>query len=233
MKRYILLLLAIYFPEFGYAQHADSLEAAKPHRFLRAITVPTVFVASGLIVKNHNESIQKYLTRAAEDQRGPRAPSNISDYTQFAPMGLVFVMGAMHNKGEHKVLNQLVLAAQAEALMIAMVRPLKYFTDEKRPDGGPHSFPSGHTAQAFMAATFLHKEYGHKSMWYSVAGYTMATAVGTCRMMSNRHWASDVLVGAGIGILSTNLVYLGHKHRKTNKLNISASGTGFYMSMKL
>jgi membrane-associated phospholipid phosphatase len=124
------------------------------------------------------------------------------------------------------------MLAQSEILMIAMVRPLKYFTHETRPDGGPHSFPSGHTAQAFMAATWLHKEYGHKSVWYSIAGYTMATAVGTCRMMSNRHWASDVLVGAGIGVLSTNMVYLFHKHRK-HDVNIAAAPKGIYMSIKL
>lgn len=237
MKKYILLLLAIYFPEFGFGQHADSLDASKSNRISRALIGPTALIASGLIAKNHNEQIQRYFYKAAAiEERGPKGPSNISDYTQFAPMGLAFLMTAMNNKGEHKFLKQLSLAAQSEALMIAMVRPLKHFTRESRPDGGPHSFPSGHTAQAFMAATFLHKEYGHKSVWYSVAGYTMATAVGTCRMMSNRHWASDVLVGAGIGILSTNLVYLGHKHRKDNRLRnvtLAAAPRGFHVAMKL
>jgi len=203
---------------------------------MRALSAPSVFIAAGLALKNNNEAIQKYLSRAAEDQRGPKAPSHISDYTQFAPIGLAFVMNAMNNKGEHKIMKQLSLALQSEALMIAMVRPLKHFTHETRPDGGPNSFPSGHTAQAFMAATFLHKEYGHKSVWYSVAGYTMATAVGTCRMMSNRHWASDVLVGAGIGVLSTNLVYLGHRHKKKHNITAIPSyvrGPGVYLSLKL
>ncbi len=236
VKRYILLLLAIYFPEFGFGQCTDSIPASKAHRLIHAIAAPSVFIVGGLIVSNHNQSIQKHF-RTTLDERGPKAPSNISDYTQFAPLGLAFLMNAVHKKGEHKFVKQLSLAAQSEALMIAMVRPLKYFTNERRPDGGPNSFPSGHTAQAFMAATFLHKEYGHKSVWYSITGYTMATAVGTCRMMSNRHWASDVLVGAGIGILSTNLVYLNHKHRKKHSklqdLDVSAAPNGFYMSMKL
>ena len=233
MKKYLLLLLAIYFPEFGFAQHADSLELSRPHRLLNSLAAPTALVATGLIVKNYNHQIQQYFNQQI-DERGPKAPSNISDYTQFAPMAMVFALSATHNQGQHKILKQLSLALQSEALMIAMVRPLKAITDERRPDGGPHSFPSGHTAQAFMAATFLHKEFGKKSIWYSVTGYTMATAVGTCRMMSNRHWASDVLVGAGVGILSTNLVYLAHKHRaKKNKLDLAASPTGFYMSMAL
>jgi len=246
VTKYLLLLIAVYFPEFGYCQYLDSLEAEKPHRFMRSIAAPTAFIASGLIVRNHNEAIQRYFNQKV-DERGPKGPGHISDYTQFAPLGLAFLLSAMHKPGEHKFLKQLSLAAQAEVLMIAMVRPLKYISHETRPDGGPNSFPSGHTAQAFMAATFLHKEFGHKSIWYSVAGYTMATAVGTCRMMSNRHWASDVLVGAGLGILSTNMVYLAHKHRTGSeerkakgqgrrampRLNVSAAPRGFYMSMKL
>jgi len=228
LVKFLPLLFAITISHLSHCQYADSIAAGKSHRFFRALTGPTFFIASGLIVKNHNEAIRTYFNTKL-DERGPKAPSHVSDYTQFAPLALVFVMTAMHNK----FLKQLSMAVQAEVLMIAMVRPLKHFTNEARPDGGPNSFPSGHTAQAFMAATFLHKEYGHKSIWYSVAGYTMASAVGTCRMMSNRHWASDVLVGAGIGILSTNLVYLGHKHRKTSRMNIAAAPRGVYFSMKL
>lgn len=75
-----------------------------------------------------------------------------------------------------------------------------------RPDGSNNkSFPSGHTATAFMAATMLHKEYGGRSPWYSIAGYSMATVTGVSRMLNNKHWLSDVLVGAGIGILGVSV----------------------------
>jgi len=241
VQKYFILLIAIFFPEFGYSQYADSLAieppAPKPRRFVNTFAAPVAFVTAGLMIQGQNQHIQHFLNQQI-DERGPKAPSNVSDYTQFAPMVMMFALTATHHKGEHKFLNQFSLAVQSEALMIAFVRPLKYLTNETRPDGGSHSFPSGHTAQAFMAATLLHKEFGKKSIWYSVAGYTMATAVGSCRMMSNRHWASDVLVGAGIGILSTNLVYLMHKEKAgepkfISKMNISASPTGLYMSMKL
>lgn len=46
-----------------------------------------------------------------------------------------------------------------------------------------------------------------RSPWYSVAGYTIATATAYSRLLNNRHWISDVLAGAGIGILSTELGY--------------------------
>jgi len=94
-----------------------------------------------------------------------------------------------------------------------------------RPDTGyPTSFPSGHTAQAFAAATFLVKEYGHKNVWYSVGAYSMATSVGVLRVMNNRHWISDVLAGAGVGIFSTNLAYLTHRYRwGKNRKKLSSS----------
>ena len=78
-----------------------------------------------------------------------------------------------------------------------------------RPDGSTrNSWPSGHTATAFVGATILHKEYGlTRSPWYSVAGYGVATATGVMRVLNNRHWVSDVLSGAGIGMISGELAY--------------------------
>ncbi|HAO64286.1 MAG TPA: phosphatidic acid phosphatase, partial [Porphyromonadaceae bacterium] len=61
---------------------------------------------------------------------------------------------------------------------------------------------------AFVAATILHKEYGMtRSPWFSVGGYALATATGVMRVLNNRHWISDVMAGAGIGIISTELGY--------------------------
>ena len=78
-----------------------------------------------------------------------------------------------------------------------------------RPDGSTYnSFPSGHTATAFVGAEFMHQELGWHSPWYSFAGYTMATATGILRIANNRHWLGDVIAGAGIGMLTTKLSYL-------------------------
>ena len=77
----------------------------------------------------------------------------------------------------------------------------------------------------------------HVSIWYAIGGYTTATAVGALRIL-NKHWLPDVLAGAGIGILSTNLVYLTHQHRwgkKTHALIYPtySRGPGFYFSLRL
>ena len=70
-----------------------------------------------------------------------------------------------------------------------------------------NSFPSGHTVTAFVGAEMLRREYGEEYPAVAIAGYTIATGVGFLRMYNNRHWASDVLAGAGIGILSVSLMY--------------------------
>ena len=95
--------------------------------------------------------------------------------------------------------------------MGASVNGLKKITRVQRPDGtSRNSFPSGHTATAFMGAEFLYQEYKDVSVWYGVTGYVVATGTGLFRMYNNRHWLTDVAAGAGIGILSTKIAYWLH-----------------------
>ena len=104
--------------------------------------------------------------------------------------------------------RMLVSDAFSVAIMASVVNTIKYTAHVRRPDKSNYkSFPSGHTATAFMAAMMMHKEYGDRSPWYSISAFTVATATGISRILNNRHWLSDVLAGAGIGILSTELGY--------------------------
>jgi hypothetical protein len=92
--------------------------------------------------------------------------------------------------------------------MAVAVNGLKYTVKRIRPDGSRHnSFPSGHTATAFMTATMLHKEYGWRSPWFSIGGYTAAAVTGVSRILNNKHWMTDVASGAAIGIGSVHLGY--------------------------
>ena len=131
------------------------------------------------------------------------------DYIQFAPMLLTYGLKATGYQGRSQWGRLMASNAMSAAIMAGLVNGIKYTAKEKRPDGSTsNSFPSGHTATAFMAATILHKEYGlTRSLWYSVGGYAVATGIGAFRVMNNRHWVSDVMMGAGIGILSTELGY--------------------------
>lgn len=78
------------------------------------------------------------------------------------------------------------------------VEILKRGIAEKRPNGGKHSFPSGHTAAAFAGAGFIHRRYG---LNYGAAAYGLASLVGASRVDNKAHWVHDVVSGASIGVL--------------------------------
>ena len=93
-------------------------------------------------------------------------------------------------------------------IMNTTVFPLKKISHRLRPDSSDYySFPSGHTAEAFTSAEFLYQEYKNVSPWYGVAGYAIAATTGYLRMYNNKHWFSDVVAGAGIGIASVKITY--------------------------
>ena len=65
----------------------------------------------------------------------------------------------------------------------------------------------GMTAAAFMAATLLYKEYGFKGYWIGLVAYAAAIVTGFTRILNNRHWLFDVIIGAALGILLTDLAF--------------------------
>jgi len=86
------------------------------------------------------------------------------------------------------------------------------------------SFPSGHTGIACMGAEFLAQEYSSKSFAYSVIGYTFAATTGIFRLYNKDHWFSDVVAGAGYGILSTKLAYLVYPYIRNKVTHTDKQG---------
>ena len=108
---------------------------------------------------------------------------------------------------------------------------LKYTVREQRPDkSGRNSFPSGHTAAAFMGAEFLWQEYKDVSPWYGIGGYVIAAGTGALRAWNNKHWVWDVVFGAGLGMLCTKLAYRLYPsvQCKLSKKKEKVSGISFY-----
>ncbi len=194
---------------------SDTLHATERKSMIKkSIVAPALLISTGLLATTDNEIIDKLEIREERNEWIGRFQTHADDYLQYAPIVAVYGLNAVGIKGSHDFVNRTALLFKSELFMLAMVLPLKKFAAVPRPDtGAPTSFPSGHTAQAFAAATFLHKEYGKDHPLYSVLAYSTAAGVGVLRVMNDRHWASDVLVGAGIGILATNLAYLTHKNK--------------------
>jgi membrane-associated phospholipid phosphatase len=141
-----------------------------------------------------------------------------------------------------KIKSTAFLATQAYITAGAIETVLKYLTSRQRPDyidpntntepsdpvfHGPFykfskqttgtansSFPSGHTTAVFAAATVYAMEYRHHP-WIPIFAYSFATAVGISRMTEAKHWPTDVLCGAALGILSgTQVVHNYHRYMK-------------------
>jgi len=81
----------------------------------------------------------------------------------------------------------------------AMTWALKVGVGRRRPSGGPHSFPSGHTATAFAAAPVISRTYGRGP---GALAYGVATLTALARIEDDRHYLSDVIAGAAIGIIA-------------------------------
>ncbi len=178
-------------------------ERLETSRLYRATYVGVPLVAGGLLVKSEDDHF-----RRLRNDYLPRFNRHADDYLQYAPAAVMLGLKAAGVKGRSSWGRMVVSDAFSALLMGGVVNTLKQTTHVVRPDGSnDHSFPSGHTATAFMTATMLTKEYGHRSPWIGIGAYTVAAGTGLMRMANNKHWLSDVLTGAGIGILSTELGY--------------------------
>jgi membrane-associated phospholipid phosphatase len=152
------------------------------------------------------------------------------DWLQYGPAALMVGLKAGGYESRSSWGRMLTSDAVSVAVMAAAVNGVKYSVRRLRPDGSRYnSFPSGHTATAFMTATLLHKEYGWRNPWFSIGGYTAAAVTGFSRLMNNKHWMSDVAAGAAIGIGSVHLGYfITDKIFKDRGLNSSYTDPEFY-----
>ncbi|MCF6402833.1 phosphatase PAP2 family protein [Chitinophaga filiformis] len=222
----LCLLIAGLLPHVSSAQQQDSIiNTAAPkfqpdsfyqhrpenikRRYKGLLLVPATFIVYGAASLSVN-SLKGVNNHFKEEiyLEGNRRVYDFDNYLQYAPAFLVYGLNAAGIKGKNNFLDRTAIYAMANIIMGSTVMATKHLTHEKRPDGSNYlSFPSGHTATAFAAAEFMMREYKDVSIWYGVAGYAMAAATGYLRMSNNRHWLGDIVAGAGVGILSTELAY--------------------------
>ncbi|MCR4765782.1 MAG: phosphatase PAP2 family protein [Bacteroidaceae bacterium] len=184
----------------------------KPYKFMDDMTfVGVPLFVGGIILKSEKNTFrQNYKDVYHSNTRLlTHFKSSIDDYTQYFGPAMTLGLKIFGYEGRSDWTRFLVSAGLSYGVMGALVNTIKYTAKEMRPDGSTaNSWPSGHTANSFVGATVLHKEYGlTRSPWFSVAGYGIATATGVMRVLNNRHWVSDVMSGAGIGIFAGELGY--------------------------
>ena len=212
----------------GYAQYTDTIPANKrsadsvsalinwntpPVKRVfpyKKFFVPAVMVAYG-ITSLKVEKLQNLNDKVKDEVYTDRTNKNamhIDNYLLYSPAVAVYALNALGIKGKHNFRDRTMIYAMSQLIQSAIVFPVKSLVAENRPDASNRlSFPSGHTACAFVSAEFMRQEYKDVSPWYGIAGYAAAAGTGFLRMYNNKHWFSDVVAGAGIGIMSAKLSY--------------------------
>ena len=190
---------------------ADTVEYlhARPWTIIVPAGLVTYGVASLAI--NPVRNVDYYIAGRIK-RSDPNFNSKIDNYIQVAPIALVYGLNLVGDYGKNRFVDRTALLALSGGIL-TVADGLKFVTHRARPYSNDKlSFPSGHTGAAFLAAEYLAQEYGEKSPVYSVIGYSFAVGTSVMRLYNREHWFSDVVAGAGFGILSTKAAYLIYPH---------------------
>lgn len=222
-KLKLLLLLSLFFCTTTMAQVTDTTvtdsaenllalpDTVKPLQSKFASFIPpAAFVGYGLL-SLQVKMIRKVDYSVYEDmnKHHPNFYTKVDDYIQYAPIVSVYALNLAGVRGKNTFIDRTLLLALSQAIMSSTTFALKNITNRIRPDGSNKlSFPSGHTGNAFASAEFMAQEFGDRSPVYGIVAYSFATTTAILRVYNNKHWFSDIIAGAGFGILSTKAAYL-------------------------
>lgn len=183
-----------------------SLTTIKKQRtILHKSIVPLSLIGIGLVV--NNSQFEQNLETDLRNSVGNDYQTPIDDYLLFVPIVQMYAADAFGMKAKNHWFDQTKYLIISNVVSTGISELLKATITKTRPDGDPYSFPSGHSTIAFTNAAVLQNEFQETSTVYAYSGYAFAATTGVFRMLNNKHYVSDVLVGAGIGILVTQLVY--------------------------
>jgi len=244
MKPYLpLAILALLFTLNTYSR-TDSIQPILTVKksFLKNHILPISFIAGGILLNktNFEKSFQKDVRKVI----GNNFHSSLEDYTRYAPIGQIFVADILGVKAKNHWFDQSKNLAISIIITDFITFRLKKNIHKTRPNNSsiPESFPSGHTSFAFVNAQVLYEEFKDTCPTLAYSGYAFASTTGALRIFNNAHYISDVLVGAGIGILVTKIVYLldpiipWNPFKKTKNVvfipQISPNNIGLHLSMK-
>lgn len=201
MKLLILTLAFAIAIQTSFAQ-SDSIRNEKTEKksFFRHEIVPLSFVTVGslLNIGNIKHNIEDAL---------PQTHTTIENYLQYTPMAEMYLFDALGVKHQNNAFDQTKYLIITQLASGIVVHVLKTTTNVTRPSGAGGSFPSGHTTLAFAGATVLYHEFKDTDPWVAYSGFAIATATGYLRLTNRKHWLPDVVTGAGIGILTADVVY--------------------------
>jgi membrane-associated phospholipid phosphatase len=224
MKKLLTLILAFAIANNLSAQ--DSLKIYKEKLTYKDFIIPTALIGTGIALKSKNTQIS--IQETAQKTFGTNFHTEIDNYIQFAPAAQALVGNLLGFESKHGYKQMMTNIAISNIAVGVVTFGVKTAYHDLRPDGSSNnSFSSGHTATAFNNATLLFLEYKDSNIWYASSGFAFATATGVLRMANNRHWAGDVVAGAGIGIAIATVVTYWNPFNFDKKQNKKVSFIGY------
>ncbi|WP_430896808.1 MULTISPECIES: phosphatase PAP2 family protein [unclassified Paraflavitalea] len=185
------------------------IEQKSIHITGRSFILPAIMFGYGVsaikiqALKDLNNSIKEEMV-----WENPHPKQHADNFCQFTPAILTVALSGFGVKAEHKPLEQVVLFGLTNVVLNTTVTSIKRISHQQRPDSSSYeSFPSGHTAEGFAGAEMMRLEFQHQNPLLAYSGYLFAAATGYLRIYNNKHWFSDVVAGAGVGIASTRFTY--------------------------
>src|SRR6201996_939844 len=184
MKRILIVLLCIFSLQAN-AQLTDTIKkdlltapdtVKSLHSKPLALVLPAAAITYGaLSFVIHPIRRVDYYVYSETQKTNPTFKSTAESYFQFAPVAMVYGLNLVGIEGKNRFIDRTALLGLSAGILGVMDYSLKNTTHRLRPNAENYqSFPSGHTSTAFAGAEFLAQEYSGKSVWYGIAGYTIA-----------------------------------------------------------
>lgn len=150
------------------------------------------------------QKIDKHIKRKYVKQN-PTGSTNWDTSLKWAPLVAFVTSDLFRNEIKKELTRDLVKAALGAGLVNVTVSPLKKIYKRRRPNGGNQSFPSSHTATSFLGSELLRQKCKDKNFAVASAGFAVSAGTAALRLYHNRHWFSDVVCGAVIGVIAGKL----------------------------
>ena len=206
MRNFFWLILVVLMCNSQVSAQKDSTNIDSDKGLLSKLIVPSVLILSGTLLTG-SES-EKNWQVDIRNKVGNDYHNGFDDYVQYVPYVQVYLGDLLGFQAKNHWFDQSKNMFLGGIATLAITHAIKRGVGKERPDqSSNHAFSSGHTATAFLGGTILYHEYKESNMFYASSGYLFSVSAGSLRVMNNRHWVSDVLAGAGIGILVGNLIY--------------------------
>jgi hypothetical protein len=220
-----------------------NIKSKQKNSLLKMSIVPITLITGGILISGSN--FEKSFQNDVKNAVGNDFSTTVDNYTRYVPIIELYAADVMGVKAKNHWFDQTKNLTLSIVITDFITFKLKTHIYKIRPNGSPdgQSFPSAHTSSAFTNATVLFEEFKDTSPLLAYSGYGFATTTGALRIMNDAHWLSDVLVGAGIGILVSKVVYYFDPIIKWNPFEKTKNVTlipeidnhqyGFYMCLKI